>query len=62
MVRFEGECNEYNVHLGLCRTCEILGAEKLIISSLERLTSTEFKTLSVTAENHIPIEEVKSCY
>ena len=41
---------------GLSRTCEIFAAEKLILPYLNVLEMNEFKTISVSAENWIPVE------
>lgn len=44
---------------GLSRTCEIFGAEKLVIDSLRHTESAEFQALSMTAEKWLRIAEVK---
>ncbi|EDV19252.1 uncharacterized protein TRIADDRAFT_5097, partial [Trichoplax adhaerens] len=43
---------------GLCRTCEILGVSRLVISNKNFIENREFQSLSVTAHKWIPIDEV----
>lgn len=43
---------------GLCRTCEIFGVRTLVIGAMRYLDDTNFKSLSVTAEKWINIEQV----
>ncbi|CAG7833510.1 unnamed protein product [Allacma fusca] len=43
---------------GLCRTCEVFGASKYIISSLKILDDQQFKSLSVSAHRWVDILEV----
>ncbi|KAK9507448.1 hypothetical protein O3M35_007301 [Rhynocoris fuscipes] len=45
---------------GLARTCEVFGAKELIIDSLNFINDKQFTSLSMTAEKHINITEVKS--
>lgn len=44
---------------GLSRTCEIFGAEKLVIDSLRHTEAADFQALSMTAEKWLRIAEVK---
>ena len=44
---------------GLARTCEIFNAQKLLLSNLRLIHDTLFRSISVTAEKWIPIEELK---
>ncbi|XP_078452693.1 tRNA (guanosine(18)-2'-O)-methyltransferase TARBP1 isoform X3 [Lampetra planeri] len=44
---------------GLCRTCEILGASALVLGGRHHVTDRQFQALSVTAEQWLPILEVK---
>lgn len=44
---------------GLARTCEIFGAEKLVLDSLRHTEATDFQALSMTAEKWLRIAEVK---
>uniref|UniRef100_A0A1B6CIL5 tRNA (guanosine(18)-2'-O)-methyltransferase TARBP1 n=1 Tax=Clastoptera arizonana TaxID=38151 RepID=A0A1B6CIL5_9HEMI len=44
---------------GLSRTCEIFAVENLVIGSLEYIKNKEFSVLSMSAEKHILITEVK---
>ncbi|KAG1690295.1 putative methyltransferase TARBP1 [Nymphon striatum] len=46
---------------GLCRTCEVFGANQFVMGNINNLENKEFSSLSVTAENWIPIIEVKPC-
>jgi len=43
---------------GLCRSCEIFGVSKYVISSLHLLEDPGFRSLSVTAHNWIDVIEV----
>ena len=43
---------------GLCRTSEIFGVSTLVIGAMRYLDDTNFKSLSVTAEKWINIEQV----
>ena len=43
---------------GLCRTSEIFGASKYVISSLRVLDDLNFKSLSVSSERWVDILEV----
>ncbi|XP_037024426.1 uncharacterized protein LOC119066209 isoform X2 [Bradysia coprophila] len=45
---------------GLSRTCEIFGAEQLILDSLKHVENKEFQSLSMTSEKWLNIGEVKS--
>lgn len=44
---------------GLTRTCEIFGAASLAMENLQVVTSSEFTSISVTAEGWLPLEEVR---
>lgn len=44
---------------GLSRTCEIFGAEKLVLDSLRHTEAADFQALSMTAEKWLRIAEVK---
>ena len=44
---------------GLCRTCEIFNAGKLVLNDLHVLEDAAFKSISVTAEKWVPIEQVR---
>ena len=44
---------------GLCRTCEVLGVNELVISSLRVTEEKDFASLSVSAEKWITVTEVK---
>ncbi|KAF0302385.1 putative methyltransferase TARBP1 [Amphibalanus amphitrite] len=44
---------------GLCRTCEVLGASRMVISSLQLTADKQFQSLSVSAERWVPLTEVK---
>ncbi|XP_043227173.1 probable methyltransferase TARBP1 [Amphibalanus amphitrite] len=44
---------------GLCRTCEVLGAARMVISSLQLTADKQFQSLSVSAERWVPLTEVK---
>ncbi|KAJ3289327.1 Tar (HIV-1) RNA binding protein 1, partial [Borealophlyctis nickersoniae] len=44
---------------GLCRTCEIFGAELLVVSNLKIREDQTFQTTAVTAHHWMPILEVK---
>jgi len=43
---------------GLARTCEIFRAERLVVGDLECTRDPEFESISVTAEKHLPMQEV----
>ena len=43
---------------GICRTCEIFGVSTLVIGAMRFLDDSSFKSLSVTAEKWINIEQV----
>uniref|UniRef100_A0A4X1UCH8 tRNA (guanosine(18)-2'-O)-methyltransferase TARBP1 n=1 Tax=Sus scrofa TaxID=9823 RepID=A0A4X1UCH8_PIG len=44
---------------GLCRTCEVFGASALVVSSLQCIRDKQFQHLSVSAEQWLPLVEVK---
>ncbi|XP_006868650.1 PREDICTED: probable methyltransferase TARBP1 [Chrysochloris asiatica] len=44
---------------GLCRTCEIFGASALVLGSLHCISDKQFQHLSVSAEQWLPLLEVK---
>ncbi|KFP43334.1 putative methyltransferase TARBP1, partial [Chlamydotis macqueenii] len=44
---------------GLCRTSEIFGASALVVSSLHYIQDKQFQHLSVSAEQWLPLVEVK---
>ncbi|XP_074079086.1 putative methyltransferase TARBP1 isoform X1 [Macrotis lagotis] len=44
---------------GLCRTCEIFGASALVVGSLHCINDKQFQHLSVSAEQWLPLVEVK---
>ncbi|XP_044530921.1 probable methyltransferase TARBP1 [Gracilinanus agilis] len=44
---------------GLCRTCEIFGASVLVVGSLHCINDKQFQHLSVSAEQWLPLVEVK---
>uniref|UniRef100_A0A8C5MSP4 tRNA (guanosine(18)-2'-O)-methyltransferase TARBP1 n=1 Tax=Leptobrachium leishanense TaxID=445787 RepID=A0A8C5MSP4_9ANUR len=44
---------------GLCRTCEIFGASALVVDSLHHLNDKQFQYLSVSAEQWLPLIEIK---
>ncbi|XP_072503614.1 probable methyltransferase TARBP1 isoform X1 [Notamacropus eugenii] len=44
---------------GLCRTCEIFGASALVVGSLHYINDKQFQHLSVSAEQWLPLVEVK---
>uniref|UniRef100_A0A452TLF8 tRNA (guanosine(18)-2'-O)-methyltransferase TARBP1 n=1 Tax=Ursus maritimus TaxID=29073 RepID=A0A452TLF8_URSMA len=44
---------------GLCRTCEVFGASALVVGSLQCVTDKQFQGLSVSAEQWLPLVEVK---
>ncbi|XP_032955451.1 probable methyltransferase TARBP1 isoform X2 [Rhinolophus ferrumequinum] len=44
---------------GLCRTCEVFGASALVVSSLQSINDRQFQHLSVSAEQWLPLVEVK---
>ena len=43
---------------GLARTCEVMGAEALVMRDKKATTRPEFTQISVTAEKHLPVREV----
>lgn len=43
---------------GLSRTCEVLGASRLVLPSLSGLRDPSFSDISVTAHHHVAIEAV----
>jgi tRNA G18 (ribose-2'-O)-methylase SpoU len=43
---------------GLSRTCEVFGVSEYIVGSLKYTEDKQFRSLSVTAEQWIPISEV----
>ena len=45
---------------GLCRTCEIFGVSKYVVSSLRYLADQTFQSLSVSSEKWVNIIEVSS--
>eukprot|EP00160_Parvularia_atlantis_P002499 Unigene12072_Nuclearia_a/m.36715 Unigene12072_Nuclearia_a/g.36715 ORF Unigene12072_Nuclearia_a/g.36715 Unigene12072_Nuclearia_a/m.36715 type:complete len:1543 (-) Unigene12072_Nuclearia_a:72-4700(-) len=45
---------------GICRTCEIFNASKLVLADTRVVDNPQFKNVSVTAENWLPIEEVQA--
>ncbi|XP_019507342.1 PREDICTED: probable methyltransferase TARBP1 [Hipposideros armiger] len=44
---------------GLCRTCEVFGASALVVASLQYVNDRQFQHLSVSAEQWLPLVEVK---
>uniref|UniRef100_F7FHV0 tRNA (guanosine(18)-2'-O)-methyltransferase TARBP1 n=1 Tax=Ornithorhynchus anatinus TaxID=9258 RepID=F7FHV0_ORNAN len=44
---------------GLCRTCEIFGVSTLVLGSLQCASDKQFQHLSVSAEQWLPLLEVK---
>ncbi|EHA97479.1 Putative methyltransferase TARBP1 [Heterocephalus glaber] len=44
---------------GLCRTCEVFGAAALVLGSLQCVGDKQFQHLSVSAEQWLPLVEVK---
>ncbi|XP_042636578.1 probable methyltransferase TARBP1 [Orycteropus afer afer] len=44
---------------GLCRTCEIFGASVLVVGNLHYISDKQFQHLSVSAEQWLPLVEVK---
>ncbi|XP_065209528.1 probable methyltransferase TARBP1 [Planococcus citri] len=44
---------------GLTRTCEIFAVSALVVNNLEVLKNKEYTSLSITAEKHVQINEVK---
>ena len=44
---------------GLCRTCEIFGASRLVLGSKHVVSEKDFKSVSVSSEKWVDIEEVK---
>jgi len=53
---FWNTCMTWRV--GLCRTCEIFGVSKFVISSLRHVEDKSFENLSVSSHKWIHIEEV----
>ena len=47
---------------GLCRTCEIFGASKLTIGSYRYLDDSQFKSLSVSSERWMNVEQIMPRY
>ena len=45
---------------GLCRTCEIFGVSKYVISSMKILDDQQFKSMSVSAHRWVDILEVSN--
>ena len=43
---------------GICRSCEIFGVSTLVVGAMRFLDDSSFKSLSVTAEKWINIEQV----
>uniref|UniRef100_A0A0N5AY93 SpoU_methylase domain-containing protein n=1 Tax=Syphacia muris TaxID=451379 RepID=A0A0N5AY93_9BILA len=46
--------------LGICRTCEVFGVERLIIADLDIINDKEFKSLSMSSEKWMDFEQVRS--
>ncbi|XP_058910588.1 probable methyltransferase TARBP1 isoform X1 [Kogia breviceps] len=44
---------------GLCRTCEVFGASALVVGNLQCIRDKQFQHLSVSAEQWLPLVEVK---
>ncbi|MEE6475249.1 hypothetical protein FKM82_010669 [Ascaphus truei] len=44
---------------GLCRTCEIFGASALVVDGLHHVNDKQFQYLSVSAEQWLPLIELK---
>ncbi|XP_068403696.1 probable methyltransferase TARBP1 [Eschrichtius robustus] len=44
---------------GLCRTCEVFGASALVVGNLQCIRDKQFQHLSVSAEQWLPLAEVK---
>ena len=44
---------------GLCRTCEIFGASRLVLGSKHVVSEKDFKSVSVSSEKWVDVEEVK---
>ncbi|KAG8223604.1 hypothetical protein J437_LFUL004128 [Ladona fulva] len=44
---------------GLCRTCEAFNVSEYVLGSLKYIEDKQFQNLSVTAENWIPVSEIK---
>ncbi|KAL1785122.1 putative methyltransferase TARBP1 [Sigmodon hispidus] len=44
---------------GLCRTCEVFGAAVLVVSNLQCVSDRQFQHLSVSAEQWLPLVEVR---
>jgi len=49
-------------HAGLCRTCEIFGVSKFVMSSLRHVDDRTFENLSVSSHKWIHIDEVSRPY
>lgn len=47
--------------VGLARTCEVFCAEALVVADLRVLKDPEFRVISVTAEQWVPVLEVSLC-
>ncbi|XP_012586707.1 PREDICTED: probable methyltransferase TARBP1 [Condylura cristata] len=45
---------------GLCRTCEVFGASVLVVGNLQCIKDKQFQHLSVSAEQWLPLVEVKA--
>lgn len=44
---------------GLCRTCEVFGASRLVLGSKHVISEKDFKSVSVSSEKWVDVEEVK---
>ncbi|XP_057591947.1 probable methyltransferase TARBP1 isoform X2 [Hippopotamus amphibius kiboko] len=44
---------------GLCRTCEVFGASALVVGNLQCIRDKQFQHLSVSAEQWLPLVEVR---
>ncbi|XP_027626659.1 LOW QUALITY PROTEIN: probable methyltransferase TARBP1 [Tupaia chinensis] len=44
---------------GLCRTCEVFGASALVVGNLQCVHDRQFQALSVSAEQWLPLVEVR---
>lgn len=44
---------------GLCRTCEVFGAALLVVANLQCVSDRQFQHLSVSAEQWLPLVEVR---
>ncbi|XP_037366300.1 probable methyltransferase TARBP1 [Talpa occidentalis] len=47
---------------GLCRTCEVFGASVLVVGNLQCIKDKQFQHLSVSAEQWLPLVEVKASH